>query len=56
MEGLGQQLGVEPLCWVGYEMSAYCVGKTLVVLKMAEQGAAVDEILQVRSYVVGSLV
>jgi hypothetical protein len=50
MEGLRRQLGVEPLRWVGYEMSAYCVSKTLVVLQMVEQGAAVDEILQVRRW------
>jgi hypothetical protein len=37
----------KPLCWVGYEQSAYCVAKTLVLLQMVEQGAAVDEVLQV---------
>jgi hypothetical protein len=36
------------LRWAGYELSAYCVAKTLVILEMAEQGAAVDDILQVR--------
>lgn len=38
---------LQPLRWVGYELSAYCVAKTLVILEMMEQGAAVDDILQV---------
>lgn len=41
------RLGIQSLRWVGYERSAYCVGKTLVLLTMVEQGAAVDELLQV---------
>lgn len=38
--------GREPLRYVGYEMSPYCVAKALVVLQMIEQGAALDNILQ----------
>jgi len=38
--------GRQPLQWVGYEMSPYCVAKALVVLQMVEQGAALDNILQ----------
>lgn len=39
---------LQPLRWVGYEMSAYSVAKTLVILEMMEQGAAVNDTLQVR--------
>jgi hypothetical protein len=41
--------GLPPLRWVGYEASAPCVAKTLVLLQMVRQGAAVDEVLQVGS-------
>lgn len=36
-----------PLRWVGYEMSAYAVAKSLVLLEMIEQNASVDSLLQV---------
>lgn len=39
---------LQPLRWVGYGLSAYCVAKSLVILEMMEQGVAVDDILQVR--------
>ena len=36
-----------PLKWVGYEASAYCVAKTAVIVGMVESGAGCDEIVQV---------
>ena len=36
-----------PLRWVGYEASAYCVAKTAVIVGMVESGAGCDEIVQV---------
>jgi hypothetical protein len=47
LQNLLGKIRSKPLCWVGYEQSAYCVAKTLVVLQMVEQGATVDELLQV---------
>lgn len=46
--GSSQASSTKPLRWVGYEMSAVCVAKTLVILQMVEDSAtAVDEVLQV---------
>jgi hypothetical protein len=39
--------GGRPLKWVGYDMSAYCVAKSLVVLEMVRAGAKTDAVLQV---------
>lgn len=47
LQSLSSKTGLKPLRWVGYEQSAYCVAKTLVLLQMVEQGAAVDGVLQV---------
>ena len=52
----GQQQGpglvageqVRPLKWVGYECSAPSVAKTLVIAEMMRQGAAEEEVMQVR--------
>ena len=37
----------DPLTWVGYEVSPYCVAKTLVIWTMLVQEADANEILQV---------
>ena len=36
-----------PLLWVGYEQSAYACAKTMVVSRLFEDQASVDDILQV---------
>jgi hypothetical protein len=38
---------LQPIKWVGWELSPHHVAKTLVLLTMMEQAAAVDEVLQV---------
>lgn len=40
----------EPLRWVGFDMSSYCVAKSTVVSKMLTLQADVDAILQVRAH------
>jgi hypothetical protein len=39
--------GPGPLRWVGYEVSAPCVAKALVVVEMVKQGSPEMEVLQV---------
>ena len=36
-----------PLKWVGYEASAYCVAKTAIIVAMLEIGEGVDAVVQV---------
>ena len=40
-----------PLTWVGYELSAYACAKTMVVTRLFEDQASVDDILQVCNYI-----
>ncbi|MEW5302765.1 MAG: hypothetical protein WDW36_005513 [Sanguina aurantia] len=37
----------QPLRWVGFDLSPYCVAKTMVISKMLTTGASVDALLQV---------
>ncbi len=39
----------KPLQWVGYDSSAYAVGKAMVVAEMLRAGAPTDAVLQVRA-------
>jgi hypothetical protein len=42
-----QQPSSNPLRWIGYESSAYCVAKTLVISEMFRSGSSPEAILQV---------
>lgn len=43
----GPSSAAAPLQWVGYDSSAYAVGKAMVVAEMMQAGAPTDAVLQV---------